>query len=114
MLIATPGRTLFVKAFLGPNKETEYPEHCRTTRANFLKAIEEHLKACDLARRGPFVIGKRFTYADMVLYQILHDEELTRDGRKGLKEYERLVQLVDAVESRENVKKFLESDRYLG
>jgi glutathione S-transferase len=99
---------------LSANKEKDYSEHCRTTRARFLKAVQEHFKASDLARRGPFVIGERFTYADMVLYQILHDEDLTRDGRKGLKEYERLLQLVDAVERRENVKKFLESDRYLG
>lgn len=55
-----------------------------------------------------------FTYADMVLYQILHDESLTQDGRKGLKDYPRLVKLVDAVEERPNVKKFLGSERYQG
>ena len=50
----------------------------------------------------------------MVLYQVLHDEDLTMKGRQGLKEYPRLVQLVDAVEGRPNVKAFLESERYLG
>lgn len=50
----------------------------------------------------------------MALYQVLHDESLTKDGRKGLKEYPRLVQLVDAVEDRPNIKKFLHSDAYLG
>jgi hypothetical protein len=39
---------------------------------------------------------------------------LTRNGRKGLSEYSRLVKLVDAVEGRERVKAFLESERYLG
>jgi glutathione S-transferase len=63
---------------------------------------------------GPYIIGKNITYADMVLYQILHDENLTQDGRKGIKDYPRLVQLVDAVESRPNIKAFLQSDRYLG
>ena len=50
----------------------------------------------------------------MVIYQICHDENLTQDGRKGLKEYPRLMKLVDALEGRENVKEFLASDRYLG
>jgi len=50
----------------------------------------------------------------LVLYQICHDEGLTLKGREGMKEYSRLVQLVDAVENRPNVKKFLASDRYLG
>lgn len=52
--------------------------------------------------------------ADLVIYQIAHDEQLTVDGRKGLKDYPRLVKLVDAVEERPNVKKFLQSDRYKG
>ena len=37
-----------------------------------------------------------------------------QDGRKGLKEYPRLTQLVDGVENRPNVKAFLQSDHYLG
>ncbi|KAF2131681.1 glutathione S-transferase-like protein [Dothidotthia symphoricarpi CBS 119687] len=107
-------RTLFVTAFLSPEKETAYPKHCSTTRANFLKAITQHFQGSDLAQRGPFVIGDTFTYADIVLYQICHDEELTRNGRKGLQDYPRLVEFVDAVEARPNVKAFLESERYLG
>jgi glutathione S-transferase len=95
-------------------KET-YPEHCKTTRPRFMQALETHLKTHDLSKSGPYVIGKNITYADMVLYQILHDENLTQEGRKGIKnDYPRLTQLVDAVESRPNVKAFLESDRYRG
>jgi len=60
------------------------------------------------------VIGEEFTYADMVLFQILHDENLIQDGRKGLQEYPRLVQLVDAIQNRPNVKTFFESESYLG
>ncbi len=95
-------------------KET-YPEHCKTTRPRFMQALETHLKTHDLSKSGPYIIGKNITYADMVLYQILHDENLTQEGRKGIKnDYPRLTQLVDAVESRPNVKAFLESDRYRG
>lgn len=63
---------------------------------------------------GPYVTGKDITYADLVLYQICHDEGLTQEGRNGLKGYPKLVELVDAVEARPNVKAFLQSDRYLG
>lgn len=108
------GRTLFIQAFFSPNKSETYPEHQKTTRAHYLSALETHLKSNSLSQQGPYVIGKEITYADMVIYQICHDENLTQDGRKGLKDYPRLTKLVDALEGRENVKKFLESDRYLG
>ncbi|KAL8726351.1 MAG: hypothetical protein Q9166_006758 [cf. Caloplaca sp. 2 TL-2023] len=107
-------RTLFISAFFSPNKGEAYPKHQQTDRNHFLKALETHLNSHELSLQGPYVIGNTFTYADMVLYQILHDEDLTQDGRKGLQEYPRLKQLVDAVEGRPNVKAFLESDRYLG
>lgn len=94
--------------------EETYPEHQKTARPRFLKALETHLKTHDLSTSGPYITGKNVTYADMVLYQICHDENLTQEGRKGLKDYPRLVELVDAVEARPNVKAFLQSDRYLG
>lgn len=76
--------------------------------------METHLKTHDFSTSGPYITGKNITYADMVLYQILHDENLTLKGRKGLKDYPRLVELVDAVEARPNIKAFLQSDRYRG
>ncbi|KAF7926761.1 uncharacterized protein EAE97_010270 [Botrytis byssoidea] len=76
--------------------------------------FETHLKGSELSKKGPFITGNEITYADMALYQLLHDESLTKDERQGLKEYPRLVQLVDAVEDRPNIKKFLTSDAYLG
>lgn len=60
------------------------------------------------------MLGQKVTYADFVVYQVCHDEQLTQDGRKGLQEYPRLAKLVEAVEARENVKKFLGSDEYKG
>lgn len=67
-----------------------------------------------LSQSGPFVIGNKVTYADLVIYQICHDEQLIQNGRDGLKDYPRLTKLVGAVENRPNIKKFLQSDRYLG
>jgi prostaglandin-H2 D-isomerase / glutathione transferase len=72
------------------------------------------LEGSNLSRRGPYIIGSEIKYADLVLFQLLHDENLIQDGRKELKEYPRLVQLVDAVQSRPNIKKFFESSAYLG
>jgi len=109
-----PGRTLFITAFFSPEKEKTYPEHQKGDRVRFLKALETHLTTHDLSRSGPYIVGKKVTYADLVLYQILHDEQLIQNGRQGLKDYPRLAKLVDSVENRPNVKKFLESDRYLG
>ncbi|TID21294.1 glutathione s-transferase [Venturia nashicola] len=107
-------RTLFVIAFLSPNKDTAYPEHCKTDRVRYLSAIESHLKQSPLSQKGPFVLSDRITYADLVVYQVIHDEGLTKDERAGLRDYPRLKQLVNGVESRPGVKAFLGSDRYKG
>ncbi len=108
------GRTLFIRAFFSENKEVNYARHKEGMRNQSLNAIEKHLLGSDLSRRGPFVIGKEISYADLVLYQILHDENLIQDGRKELQGHGRLRELVDAVEARPNIKKFLESEHYLG
>lgn len=94
--------------------EEGYAEHCKGPQQRYLNAFEQHLKSHDLSRAGPFVIGKNITYADFVIYQVCHDEGLTKDGRKGLKDFPRLLQLVDALEARPNIKAFLGSERYLG
>ncbi|KAI4098218.1 MAG: hypothetical protein L6R37_006617 [Teloschistes peruensis] len=112
--IGSDWRTLFVNAFFSPDKDEAYPKHQETDRNRFLKALETHLSSHDLSRQGPYVIGEKVTYADLVIYQVMHDENLTQDGGKGLQEYPRLKQLVDAFEGRPNVQKFLESERYLG
>ncbi|KAF7885682.1 uncharacterized protein EAF02_004191 [Botrytis sinoallii] len=105
---------IVIDSFFSDNQKEDYPKHQQGDQKKYLNAIETHLKGSELSKKGPFIIGNEITYADMVLYQLLHDESLTKDGRKGLKEYPRLVQLVDAVEDRPNIKKFLNSDAYLG
>ncbi|EON67430.1 hypothetical protein W97_06683 [Coniosporium apollinis CBS 100218] len=112
--VAIDWRTLFVIAFLSPDKETAYPKHKETDRKRYLGALERHLSSHEASVRGPYVLGDKVSYADFVVYQICHDEELTKNGREGMREYPRLVKLVDAMEERPNVKGFLESDRYLG
>ena len=108
------GRTIFVDAFLSPNKDETYPEHQRTTQRENLQAVERHLTSSPISSQGDYVLGNTFTYADLALYQLLHDESLVQDGRSGLKDYPRLTKLVDAVEERPNIKAFLQSDRYRG
>ncbi|KAL9079703.1 MAG: hypothetical protein Q9157_001429 [Trypethelium eluteriae] len=107
-------RTKFVDAYFSDGREQTYGDYCRNTRPVFLKGLERHLESHSTSTSGSFVLGQKISYADLVLYQICHDDQLTQDGRAGLKEYPRLSQLVDAVENRPNVKEFLASDRYLG
>ncbi|KAK9418904.1 putative Glutathione S-transferase [Seiridium unicorne] len=108
--IVTDWRTLFVTALESNNS----PKHQQTDRNRFLKAVEQHLIANPAAQSGPFIIGNTFTFGDVLLYQILHDEDLVQDGHKGLLQYPRLAQFVDATEARPNIKAFLQSDRYRG
>ena len=101
-------RTMFIADFFSPDREKTYPEHQKLKLPYFLHALETHLKTHELSKKGPYIVGSYITYADLALYQICFDENLTQDGRKGLKDYPRLIQLVDAVESRPNVKAFME------
>lgn len=88
--------------------------HVANARPLFLGGLEKHLATNSLSAAGPFVIGNEFTYADMVIYQISHDEGLTADNCAGLKDYPRLQALCQGVEKRPNVAAFRKSERYLG
>lgn len=108
-------RSAFVDAFLSPNKDVDYPKHCAGKRVQYLKGLDR-LIAEGQPSPGPFVVGRDITYADLVIYQIAHDEGLSKDGGAPLKQegYTRLAQLVAAVEARPRVAAFLKSDRYKG
>ncbi|KAL8838196.1 MAG: hypothetical protein Q9170_002239 [Blastenia crenularia] len=112
--IVSDWRTLFLQAAFSPNPGETYPKHKEGHRKRFLDGVEAHLTSNDFSKRGPFVLGQTITYADIVLYQIAHDEDLTQEGRKGLQQYPRLKHLVNAMEERPNIKAFLASDRYRG
>jgi prostaglandin-H2 D-isomerase / glutathione transferase len=107
------GRTLFVTAFLSQNKE-DYAKHQQGDRKHYLAAIERHLQENASAQTGPYIIGNEFTYGDILLYQVLHDESLVQNGRKELQDYPRINKFVEATEARPNIKSFLKSDRYRG
>jgi len=104
-------RTEFVDSHFSANRKEEYGRHCEQNRPRYMKALERHLNE---AKRGPFVAGKKFTYADMVLFQVLHDEELGKGQMEGLGDFPRLREVVDAVRSRPNVKAFWASEEYKG
>jgi glutathione S-transferase len=108
------GRTTFVKAFLSDNVKEDYPKYQQGERLRSLRAVDEHLNAHSAAQSGPFIVGNTFSYGDIVLYQILHDDGLSKEGRQGLKDYPRLKKLADATEYRPNIKAFLQSERYKG
>ncbi|KAI9712921.1 MAG: hypothetical protein M1828_001517 [Chrysothrix sp. TS-e1954] len=107
-------RSKFVDAFVTKERATTYPKHCKEVRPTFLHGLNQQLSSHSSSVSGPFVIGNTITYADLVIYQICHDEQLIQNGREGLKEYPRLAKLIDAVEMRPNVQRFLKSERYLG
>lgn len=84
VLIEIIGRTLFIAAFFSNNQKVDYPKH-QGDRNRFMKAIDTHLRGSDLSRRGPFLIGNEITYADMTLYQVLHDENSFRMVERSCK-----------------------------
>ncbi|KAL8998273.1 MAG: hypothetical protein Q9188_006138 [Gyalolechia gomerana] len=112
--IVSDWRTLYLQAFFNSNQRETYPKHKEGDRKRFLEGLQAHLTSNEFSKAGPFILGQTFTYADIVLYQIAHDEDLTQEGGKGLQQYHRLKQLVNAVEERPNIKAFLASDRYRG
>lgn len=97
-------------AAFSDNAEVDYAKHKEEVRPAFVKGLDEQLKVYG----GPYVLGAEVSYADLVIYQICHDEGLTKEGRNGLEGFAGLKGLVDAVEGRKGVKAFLESERYLG
>ena len=106
-----------MRAWFSEDREkVYYGDHCNNPRdrPGYLKGINQQLQRNPASAGGPYILGQKISYADFVLYQICHDEKLTQNGQAGLKEYPRLAQLADAMESRPNIKSFLASDRYLG
>jgi glutathione S-transferase len=77
-------------------------------------ALEQHLKSSKYAAKGPFVLGDRISYADFVIYQVMHDEGLTKEGDAVLGQYPKLKALVEGIEARPNVKAYMGSERYRG
>lgn len=110
-------RGKFAGVYFTPERETLYPPHVEKVRPRFLKALERLLSENEVANKdgGGYVCGGKFTYVDVVLFQILHDEEgLGKGEMEGLNEYPRLRRFMEAVKERPNVKAFLEGEHYKG
>jgi hypothetical protein len=76
--IAYEGRILFVSACFHVNEEVKHVKHCDTIRVQYLGAITTHILKNSFLTR-PFVVGKRSTYADFVLY--MDDEKSVQNRR---------------------------------
>ncbi|KAJ3025481.1 UNVERIFIED_CONTAM: hypothetical protein HDU68_007093 [Siphonaria sp. JEL0065] len=59
-------------------------------------------------RDGPFVLGSEFSYADIAVYQALHDDGSLAGVRERLDSYPRLKEFVQAFEERPRMKAYLE------
>ncbi|KAF8608258.1 glutathione S-transferase-like protein [Ceratobasidium sp. AG-I] len=89
----------------GDEKEMEY--HKSFTVPKYASALNTHLSTNPLSSGGPFVLGNEITYADIVIFQIAHDDDWT-----GLDGNPRLNELVQAVKARPRVAEYMKSDRY--
>jgi len=76
--------------------------------------MEKHLKSSEILGRRPFIIWKKITYADTVIYRFLRDEDPAKYEKDILKIYPGLLDLVIAVGKGHNIKNLLSSEAYLG
>jgi glutathione S-transferase len=60
-------RRKFVDAYFSEKRKEEYESHCQMNRPKYMQALERYLTENKMAQRGPYVIGRKFTYADMVM-----------------------------------------------
>jgi glutathione S-transferase len=60
-------RTKLVDAYFSEKRKEEYESHCQMNRPRYMQALERHLTENEMAQRGPYVIGQKFTYADVVM-----------------------------------------------
>ncbi|CAE6529975.1 unnamed protein product [Rhizoctonia solani] len=101
--IASDWRTKFIDAAFqstadgvgaSPNPEN-LKFHKAFTGPKFAAGLNTHLSTNPLSSGGPFVLGKDITYADLVIFQIAHDEDWA-----NLEDNPRLNELVQAVKAR--------------
>ena len=60
-------RTKSVDAYFPKKGKEECEGYCQMNKPRYLQALERHLTEKKLAQRGPYVIGQKFTYADIVM-----------------------------------------------
>ncbi|KAF8608248.1 glutathione S-transferase-like protein [Ceratobasidium sp. AG-I] len=89
----------------GDEKEAEY--HKNFTVQKYASALNTHLSTNPLSSGGPFVLGNEITYADIVIFQVAHDEDWA-----GLDGNPRLNELIQGVKARPRVAEYMKSNRY--
>jgi glutathione S-transferase len=60
-------RTKFADAYFSEKQKEENESHCQMNRPRFMYGLKRRLTENKLAQGGPYVIGQKFTYADMVI-----------------------------------------------
>jgi len=96
---------------LGPNEDKgPFKNHKDYILNKYVQGIEGRLKTGEFGSDGPFVLGKELTYADLVIFQIYHDEREV--GGIDLSNAPHVEKLVKAVSDRPNIKAYFASDRY--
>ncbi|KAK4704129.1 hypothetical protein P7C70_g2087, partial [Phenoliferia sp. Uapishka_3] len=106
--------TAFVTDANGLNQNEDgspFQKHKEFSMPKYVKGVEGQLAKSPYG--GPFTLGETITYADIVLYQIYHDESkyggiddlLATDAPK-------IKALVAAVAARPNIKAYFASERY--
>ncbi|KAB5589828.1 hypothetical protein CTheo_6730 [Ceratobasidium theobromae] len=84
---------------VGPRGDSgEIAYHKTFTVPKYAAALNVHLSTDPLSSGGPFVLGEEVTYADFVIFQIVHDDDWA-----GLDNNPRLNELVQAVKARPRV-----------
>ncbi|KAM0789246.1 hypothetical protein ACM66B_000089 [Microbotryomycetes sp. NB124-2] len=79
-----------------------------------VRGLETLLSTSEYSKQGPFVLGGEISYADIVVWQMYHDERELGGPVKQLisKECPTLQKLIDAFEGRPQLKAYWSSDRY--
>lgn len=115
-------RSLFVgTAFVNDTKglyanadASPFAFHKSFNLPKYVKAIEAHLTKSPYLAKGPFILGSDISYADIVLFQICHDEREVGDGITVLLDTiaPNLKALLAGVCARPNIAAYFASDRY--
>lgn len=119
--LAVDWRTLFVTSAFVNDKDglyanadaTPFGKHKSFNLPKYVNAIEKHLATFSTTSGGPFILGSEISYADMVIFQIAHDEKEIGDGITALFDTvaPHFKKLYEAVSQTPNIKAYFASDR---
>ncbi|KAJ3126634.1 hypothetical protein HK098_007311 [Nowakowskiella sp. JEL0407] len=94
-------RFSWVGTLRGDEKEKE--KHA-ASKTKFYSAFEQ----IAAKNGGPYMIGSELTYADVAIYQALHDDDSLDDRSELAAKYPKLAAFVEAFEKRPEIAEYLE------